>query len=142
VLASRLAVLAAFVAPRSSQPSDSAGGMCPDRQIAMSEKLRDVLMGAHYNALYVSTAGLERLVANYVRLGIFASQAAAHEGCLRRPRLLRCTSWRAMVRRHAAVQAVGGTMDHKLLAEESGYSAQRVTEAGMLRDYTGCAFVQ
>jgi hypothetical protein len=138
VLASRLAVLAAFVMLCSSQPADSTGNMCTDRNIAVGKQFRDVLVRGHYRALYMSAAGLEQLVANYVRLGLFAAERAVREGCLRNPKLLRTVSWRVMVRKLAAVRAVGGSPEDELAAATCTCSAERVLEAGMLRKYSGC----
>jgi hypothetical protein len=107
VLASRLAVLAAFVAPCSAQSPDLPGGLRPDRKVAAGKKLRDVLARAHHRALYMSTADLKQLVANYARLGLFASKDITREGCLRSPELLRTVTWRVLVRKLAAVRALG-----------------------------------
>jgi hypothetical protein len=141
VLASRLAVLAAFVMLCSSQPADSTGGLCPDRKIAVGKQLRNVLVRGHKGALYMSATHFEEMVANYVRVGLFASERAAREGCLRNPTLLRSVSWRVLVRMLAAVRALGGSAEDAMTAAKSCCSAERVLEAGMLRKYSGCASV-
>jgi hypothetical protein len=132
VLASSLEVLAAFVAPCSAQSPDSPGGLSPDRKVAVGKKLRDVLVRGHERALYMSTADLKQLVANYVRLDLFASKDVAREGCLRSPELLRPVSWRVLVRKLAAVRALGGSAEDEMTAAKNGYSAQRGHAARVL----------
>jgi hypothetical protein len=141
-LASRLAVLAAFIAPHSAQPPDSHGGLSPELKVAVGKQLRDVLVRGHDRALCMSAADLEELVANYVRYGLFPSKLAAREGCLRSPMLLRTTSWRVLVRKLAAVRVLGGSAEDEMTAASSTLSAERVLEAGLLREYSMCVPVQ
>jgi hypothetical protein len=139
VLAARFEVLAAFVTPHGSLPDDSPACIQFNSKRAIGKHLRDVLVRGHKDALHMSFVDLQELLVNYVRLGLFASKGAAREGCLRSPQLLRTTSWRVMVRKVAAVRAVGGSPDDELAAAKRTYSAERVLEAGMLREYSGCA---
>jgi hypothetical protein len=114
-----------------------------DAQLAEHEhtgraQLRHLVLRGPHGALYMGTADLHELMANYTRLGLFATKAAAREGCLNNIGLLKGTSWRVLVRKHAAVGAAGGTAEDELAAVVSSSSAERVLEAGMLREYSGC----
>jgi hypothetical protein len=141
-LASRINVLALFFkvppipAMQSAQSADTPLGTC---EHASRAQFRHLVLHGHSTALYMSTAALEELMTSYVRLGLFATNDAAREGCLNKNCLLKGTSWRVLVRRNAAVRAVGGTAEDELTAAASNYSAERVLEAGMLREYSGCA---
>jgi hypothetical protein len=136
-LASRVSVLASFFKVPPILATQSADAVLAEDEHASRVQLRH-LHGPH-GALYLGTADLEELMANYVRLGLFGTKDAAREGFLNNIDLLKGTSWRVLVRRNAAVRAVGATAEDEMTAATLHYSAERALEAGMLRTWSGCA---
>jgi hypothetical protein len=135
-LASRIGALASFL---DAVPNRSADAMLSKAERASRAQVRHLVLHGPPRSLYMSTADLKKLVANYVRLGLFATQEAARQDCLCRPSLVKTTSWQVLVRRIAAVRAMGGAAEDELTAAQGNQSAERVLEAGKLRDYSGCA---
>jgi hypothetical protein len=138
-LASRVSVLASFFKVPPILATQSADALLAEREHASTAQLRHLVLHGNHMALYTSKADVEELMANYVRLGLFATEDAARQGCLCNPGLVKTTSWRALVRRSAAVRATGGTAEDELTAARCTYSADRILQAGMMRDCSGCA---
>jgi hypothetical protein len=137
-LASRISVLASFFKVPPIPAMQSADAQLAEHEHASRAQLRHLVLHGPHGALCMGNADLDKLMANYTRLGLFGTKAAAREGCLNNIDLLKGTSWRVLVRRNAAVRAVGGTAEDEMTAAASHYSAERVLDAGMLRTWSGC----
>jgi hypothetical protein len=138
-LASCVSVLSSFFKVPPISAMQSAHPQLAGHEHASRAQLRRLVLHGPHGALCLGTADLDELMANYTRLVLFGTKAAAREGCLNNIDLLKGTSWRVLVRRNAAVRAVGGTAEDEMTAAASHFSAERVLEAGMLREYSGCA---
>jgi hypothetical protein len=136
-LASRISMLASFFKVPPIPAVQPADALLSTNKHSGRAQLRHLVLHGLYGALYMGFADVHELMANYTRLGLFATKDAAREGCLNNIGLLRTISWRVLVRKNAAVRAVGGTAEDTMTAYN--YSAERVLEAGMLREYSGCA---
>jgi hypothetical protein len=137
-LASRISMLAWFFKVPPMPVPQSADASLDTREHAGRAQLRHLVLHGPDRALYMSLAALEELMNNYVRLGLFATKKAARQG-LYNSGLVKPTSWRVLVRRTAAVRAMGGSPADEPTAAMATCSAERVLEAGMLREYAGCA---